>query len=539
MEVLCVAEKPSISKSISQILSGGHYKTRNTASKFVLNYDFDYPQTGSRFTVTCVSEHLTERDFPDDYSKWTLCDPFTLFDIESIIRIPDNMKAIERNLFDEAKNAETLMRWTDCDRGEHIGSEIVAVCKMAKRNINVKRARFSAIIPQQIHDAAQHPVNLDQRLVDAVAARIIVDLEIGAAFTRWQTLTMKAKFRQLDELLSHAPCQYPAFGFAVSRFQDIQRFRAETFWYIDLSLLHPNASQGHLFDQDIALALYVHVLANLVAKVERVLKKETKKIKPLPLTTVELQKAGSCLPLKLAPKKVLDITEKLYQNGFLLQQGGFHAPRRGKNDDKAHFPIHPTAHTGNLNGDEKRVYEYITRRFLASCSEDAIGNQTTVDIVCCDEKFYATGLTVTAQNYLEVDPYDKWVNNVLPEFVEGETFNPTVCELREGQTTKPSPLIEADIVALMNKNGLGTDAAIAQHVQTIIDPGREYVIEHHDQGDTDYLMPSTLRLGLVEGYHKLEIVKNMAKPMLPTKMVGDSANKRPRKHYTESQQDQA
>ncbi|KAJ3744546.1 DNA topoisomerase [Lentinula raphanica] len=398
-KVLCVAEKPSISKSISQILSGGHYKTRNTASKFVKNYDFDYPQTGSRFTVTCVSEHLTECDFPDDYSKWTLCDPFTLFDIESISRIPDNMRAIERNLFDEAKNAETLMIWTDCDRGEHMGSEIVAVCKMAKRNINVKRARFGAIIPQQIHNAALHPVNLDQRLIDAVAARIIVELEIGAAFTRWQTLTVKAKFRQLDELLSHAPCQYPTLGFAVSRFQDIQRFRAETFWYIDLSLLHPNASQsadqetrfnwrrGHLFDQDIALALYAYVQANPVAKVERVLKKETKKIKPLPLTTVELQKAGSRL-LKLAPKKVLDIAEKLYQNGFLsypytetdqydpqfnfqsliqkqtvdpawgnfaqgLQQGGFHAPRRGKNDDKAHSPIHPTAHTGNLNGDEK------------------------------------------------------------------------------------------------------------------------------------------------------------------------------------------
>ncbi|KAJ3773023.1 DNA topoisomerase [Lentinula raphanica] len=559
-KVLCVAEKPSISKSISQILSGGQYNTRNTASKFIKNYDFDYPQTRSRFTVTCVSGHLTERDFPDEYRKWTSCDPFTLFDIGPITRIPDKMKAIERNLFNEAKNAETLMIWTDCDReGEHIGSEIVAVCKRAKRNINVKRARFSAIIPQQIHNAAQHPVNLDQRLVDAVEARIILDLKIGAAFTRWQTLTLKAKFRQLDDiqLLSYGPCQYPTLGFVVSRFQDIQSFRPETFWYIYLSLVRPNPSQGadqetrfnwrrgHLFDQDIALVLYEHVLANPLAKVEKVLKKETKKFKPLPLTTVELQKAGSRL-LKLAPKKVLDIAEKLYQNGFLsyprtetdqydpqfdfqsliqkqtvdpawgnfaqgLQQGGFHAPRRGKNDDKAHPPIHPTAHAGNLNGDEKRVYEYITRRFLASCSEDAIGNQTTVDVVCGDEKFYATGLTVIAKNYLEVYPYDKWVDNVLPEFVEGETFNPSVCELREGQTTKPSPLTEADLVALMDKNGIGTDATIAQHIQTIID--REYVIEHYE-GATKYLMPSTLGLGLVEGYDKVEIVKNMTKPML-------------------------
>jgi DNA topoisomerase-3 len=74
-----------------------------------------------------------------------------------------------------------------------------------------------------------------------------------------------------------------------------------------------------------------------------------------------------------------------------LQQGGFGVPRKGKNDDKAHPPIHPTAHAGNLAGDEKRVYEYITRRFLACCSKDAEGWQTTVDVVYGGEEFSATG----------------------------------------------------------------------------------------------------------------------------------------------------
>lgn len=48
----------------------------------------------------------------------------------------------------EARNADLLMIWTDCDReGEHIGSEVAAVCRKANRGIRVKRARFSAIIP--------------------------------------------------------------------------------------------------------------------------------------------------------------------------------------------------------------------------------------------------------------------------------------------------------------------------------------------------------------------------------------------------------
>jgi len=77
--------------------------------------------------------------------------------------------------------------------------------------------------------------------------------------------------------------------------------------------------------------------------------------------------------------------------GCRLQEGGFNAPRRGRNNDKAHPPIHPTAHAGNLAGDDKKVYDFITRRFLAGCSKDAEGSETTVDIEYGTEQFYATG----------------------------------------------------------------------------------------------------------------------------------------------------
>jgi len=75
-------------------------------------------------------------------------------------------------------------------------------------------------------------------------------------------------------------------------------------------------------------------------------------------------------------------------------QPGFSPPRRGKNNDKAHPPIHPTAHAPNITGDKKRVYEYITRRFLASCSRDAEGFMTTVSIDCGEEAFTANGKSV-------------------------------------------------------------------------------------------------------------------------------------------------
>ncbi len=71
---------------------------------------------------------------------------------------------------------------------------------------------------------------------------------------------------------------------------------------------------------------------------------------------------------------------------------GYEKPRKGRNNDKAHPPIHPTAHAGNLTGDEKKVYEYVTRRFLACCSKDAKGFETTVDVECGGEEFSAIGM---------------------------------------------------------------------------------------------------------------------------------------------------
>jgi DNA topoisomerase-3 len=124
---------------------------RPTGNRFIKNYDFDYPQTNAQFTMTSVSGHLTRHDFEEAYSGWLSCDPFTLFDAPMRVHVHDGSEEIEKNLSKEAKRSDMLMIWTDCDReGEHIGMEVARVCCRAKRNIEVKRARFSAIIAQYV-----------------------------------------------------------------------------------------------------------------------------------------------------------------------------------------------------------------------------------------------------------------------------------------------------------------------------------------------------------------------------------------------------
>lgn len=61
-----------------------------------------------------------------------------------------------------------------------------------------------------------------------------------------------------------------------------------------------------------------------------------------------------------------------------LLDGAFKFPRPGKNNDKAHPPIHPTKDGADLVGVEAKLYEFITRRFLACCSDDAKGLETVV-----------------------------------------------------------------------------------------------------------------------------------------------------------------
>ena len=90
-------------------------------------------------------------DFSGAFRQWKSCDPFDLFEAEIESTVAPDAKSIEKNLIDQAKRAQTLMIWTDCDReGENIGAEVSSICRKANRNIVVRRARFSAIIPQYV-----------------------------------------------------------------------------------------------------------------------------------------------------------------------------------------------------------------------------------------------------------------------------------------------------------------------------------------------------------------------------------------------------
>ena len=80
---------------------------------------------------------------------------------------------------------------------------------------------------------------------------------------------------------------------------------------------------------------------------------------------------------------------------------------------------------------------------------------------------------ILERNYLEVYPYEKWSDKELPVFREAEEFVPKSIQMRQGRTEAPKLLTEADLIALMEKHGIGTDATHAEHIETIKE--RKYV----------------------------------------------------------------
>ena len=88
MKILCVAEKPSIARSVSQILSGGRFETSGTANKYIKNFKFksrlsDWGECDVVFTS--VAGHLTTFDFSEAWRKWKQSDPAALFEQAQIV----------------------------------------------------------------------------------------------------------------------------------------------------------------------------------------------------------------------------------------------------------------------------------------------------------------------------------------------------------------------------------------------------------------------------------------------------------------------
>jgi len=278
-------------------------------------------------------------------------------------------------------------------------------------------------------------------------------------------------------------------------------------------------ARGRLFDGAIAAALHADTVACTQATVLTVGGVPRTREPPAPLSTLELQKAATRRGVVgLAGDVVMKLAEELYQAGYISYprtetdefnrdtdlralveaQAGHPAwgvfagrllsgelwrwPRSGGHNDRAHPPIHPTRAPPGA-GDpawcepKRRLYDFIARSFLAACSRPARGQETRVEAAIGPERFTASGLMVIDRAWLDVYPYTNWGGGgtgvpPLPPLSAGQRLRleapPT---LRPGETAPPPRLAEGDLLAAMDRFGIGTDATMVDHIKTLLARG--------------------------------------------------------------------
>lgn len=550
INVLNVAEKPSVAKAVANILSRNQgLRVREGRSRYNKIFEFNYSINGRpcHMLITSVTGHLMELDFDDRYRKWHSCDPADLFRAPVRKFVPEDKLDIKRTLEEEARRCQWLVLWLDCDReGENIAYEVIEVCRAVNPHLTIRRAHFSALIDRDIHEAVQHLVDPNQWFAEAVDARQEIDLRIGASFTRFQTMLLRDAFvidlatDDRNLVLSYGPCQFPTLGFIVERYWEVQSHEPEEFWTINCShksdegLATFGWMRGHLFDYTCAVIIYEMCVQEPTATVTKVRQQEKPKYPPHPLNTIELEKRASRY-FRMSSEHTMKVAEDLYQAGFISyprtetdsysqrtdlhtivqeQQGhpvwGAYAqrlldpgeglwrnPSNGGHDDKAHPPIHPTKFSAGESGwsqDHHRLYELVVRHFLACVSQPAVGAETNVEIDIAGELFSASGRVILARNYLDVYRFESWGGSMIPTYVFGQQFIPTALTLDSGVTRPPPLLSEADLLSCMDKEGIGTDATMHDHIKKLLD--RFYATK---DSNTRF-SPTNLGEALVMGY---------------------------------------
>ncbi|XP_063384723.1 DNA topoisomerase 3-beta-1 [Cydia fagiglandana] len=548
--VLMVAEKPSLAQNLANILSNGKCTTNKGSNSACAVHEWNgtFKNEPVHYKMTSVCGHVMSLDFTGKYNNWDKVDPVELFSCTTEKKEAMPRLRIPAFLAQESRGCDYLVLWLDCDKeGENICFEVMSCVQpymkgdICSPNVTY-RARFSAITDKDIKAAMLNLVQPNENESRSVDARQELDLRIGCAFTRFQTKYFQGRYGDLDaSLISYGPCQTPTLGFCVQRHDEIQTFKPETYWVLRVTASTSEGRELPLewkrvrsFDKDIANMFLSGIKEIKEAQVIHVQAKEKVKARPTALNTVELMRVASA-GLGMSPHQAMQFAERLYTQGYIsyprtettsypenfdlmgtlrqqqnsnkwgaevraLVAAGINKPKKG-HDAGDHPPITPMrpASESELEGDMWRIYDYITRHFIATLSRDCKYLSTTITFKIGTETFSYTGNTLVDAGYTEIMHWQAFgKDEFVPLLSVDDMLRAHEHRLVECQTSPPDYLTESEVITLMEKHGIGTDASIPVHINNICQ--RNYVTV----GSGRRLVPTNLGIVLVHGYQKID-----------------------------------
>jgi DNA topoisomerase-1 len=428
-------------------------------------------------------------------------------------------------------SATALFLATDPDReGEAISWHLREVLAQQRKlkSMPVKRVVFNEITRAAVLDAMANPRDIDRDLVDAYLARRALDYLVGFNLS-------PVLWRKLPGSKSAGRVQSVALRLICERETEIERFKPQEYWTVDVAFTSPSGAafsarlvelDGRKLEKfDLATEADARRAAATIEAgdpfaVSRVEKKRIRRNPLPPFTTSTLQQEasrklglGAARTMRLAQqlyegidiggetvglitymrtdsvslsKEAVDATRSLiasqFGKDFLPEQ-----PRawktKAKNAQEAHEAIRPTdlfrrpeQVAAQLDADQRRLYELIWRRTVASEMESAALDMTSVDIAAADGRAVvrATGSVIVFDGFLAVYREDRDdpgegddESRLLPPLAEGDRPKRGDVGTEQHFTQPPPRYSEASLVKKLEELGIGRPSTYASIIEVL------------------------------------------------------------------------
>ena len=193
VNVLMIAEKPSIARLIGDVISNGNARIKkNARGKILINFNGIFKGIKARYTISAVAGHIYTSDFLKEHNKWNAIDHSELYNVPTIKLEATRQAQMPIGIRKLAKGKDIICLWLDCDKeGENICYEVLynALLVMNKKNYQqIYRAKFSSLTKPDLQNAFNNLNTIPNKNESlSVDCRQIIDLKIGVSFTRFLT----------------------------------------------------------------------------------------------------------------------------------------------------------------------------------------------------------------------------------------------------------------------------------------------------------------------------------------------------------------
>jgi DNA topoisomerase-1 len=473
--------------------------------------------------------------------------------------IPEEKKKLVSELKLQAKNAEKVWLASDEDReGEAISWHLCEVLGLDEEKTS--RIVFHEITKPAILEAIQHPRHIDMNLVNAQQARRVLDRLVGFKLS-------PVLWRKVKPALSAGRVQSVAVRLIVEREREVQAFKSETFYNVNgiFAITNPDGSASevkatlsHKFKTEKEARDFLEQCKDATFTVSSIAKKPTKRTPAPPFTTSTLQQEAA-RKLGFTVSQTMMVAQHLYENGRITYMrtdsvnlsglcinaskeeitnlyGAEYSKVRqyhtsSKGAQEAHEAIRPTyMNVSNIEGtvQEKRLYDLIWKRTIASQMSDAEIEKTTVEIELTANgqkqplTFVAQGEVVKFDGFLKVyresvdeeDENNDEFSHVLPPLKKGDELTRREISATERYSQGPQRYTEALLVHKLEELGIGRPSTYAPTISTI--QQREYVVKGDKKGEERKYNVVTLKGKLLTEKFRVEMTGSDKGKLLPT-----------------------